>query len=73
MVYDCKLRRPACALLQAVLGGDDGACTVFDSRHWLLSPTPDMRLYEVDQDRLRDLISITEQANPRNEETPPER
>lgn len=46
LVYDCVLKRPACVLLQAVMGGGDAGVMHdlgFDSDSWLLAPTPDMR------------------------------
>lgn len=46
LVFDIKLRRPACVLLQAVYGcgHNNGFLQMnFDSREWLVAPTPDMR------------------------------
>ena len=58
--YDCELRRPACVLIQAALGGDAVAAQAFDPAHWLLAPTPGMRLYEVDEGRLAKLVRMTQ-------------
>jgi hypothetical protein len=45
LVYDFNLKAPACVLLQAAMGGDSNskAFNNFDSRHWLVAPTPGMR------------------------------
>ena len=44
LIYDVKLRRPACALLQAALGADHSWLgSLFDASTWLTAPTPDMR------------------------------
>lgn len=56
LVYDLKLRRPACALLQAALGGDAGIANKFPSEHWLIAPTPDMRTYKMTDKDLEDAI-----------------
>lgn len=45
IVYDTDLKRPACALLQAAMGGSTTALhRYFDSQDWLVAPTPGMRL-----------------------------
>lgn len=45
LLFDIKLRRPACVLLQAMAGcGHNNFLQMnFDSRDWLTAPTPDMR------------------------------
>lgn len=44
-VYDTDLRRPACVLLQAAMGGSIGSefHSVFGASNWLLAPTPGMK------------------------------
>ena len=45
LVFDKKLKRPACVLLQAVYGcgHNNGFLQMtFDSNTWLVAPTPDM-------------------------------
>ena len=43
LIVDPKLRRPACALLQAALGGNHGALArYFAPKTWLVMPTDDM-------------------------------
>lgn len=45
LVYDLDLMAPACVLLQAAMGcGGCPAFHHFDSTHWLVAPTPGMRL-----------------------------
>lgn len=44
LVFDVKLKRPACVLLQAAYGCSPyGAVMKFDSETWLVMPTDDMR------------------------------
>lgn len=56
LVFDMKLKRPACVLLQAVLGGDKGIANRFSSELWLIEPTPDMKLYEINKEQLDKLV-----------------
>ena len=56
LVYDVKLKRPACAILQAVFGGDPHLAGRFPSETWLMSITPDLKLYEITEDQLERLI-----------------
>lgn len=46
LVYDFDLKAPACVLLQAVMGGESQSKAFhnFDSTHWLVAPTPGMKL-----------------------------
>lgn len=46
LIYDLKLRRPACVLLQALYGcGDSNGFlqSTFDAKEWLTAPTEDMQ------------------------------
>ena len=56
LVYDLKLKRPGCALLQVVLGGDLGIAADFPTEHWLLSPTADLRAYRISDEELANVI-----------------
>ncbi len=58
IAYDCTLRRPACPLLQAALGCDRLAGH-FDSEHWLTEPTPNMQVYQVTVEQLRELVILS--------------
>jgi hypothetical protein len=60
IAYDVMLRRPGCAMLQAVLGCSvtpDALSRMLDA--WLLHPTPDLKVYSVTEDELEQLISLT--------------
>jgi hypothetical protein len=56
LVYDLEKKRPACALLQAVLGGDQGMANNFPSEHWLIAPTPGMKTYQISDQELASVI-----------------
>lgn len=58
IAYDAVLRRPGCALIQAAFGATIDVSLYFDSKVWLLSPTPDMRLYEVTPEQLAILVKL---------------
>jgi len=61
IVYDMKLFRPACVLLQAAMGGDHNVVSAnFDARYWLVNPTNDMKLYELSEEELKQAVEITE-------------
>lgn len=70
IAYDTKLMRPACVLLSAVCGVDSEAAYWFDSKHWLLAPTPDLKVYEVTEAELRTLVILTEGHAKKRERTP---
>lgn len=57
LVFDIKQKRPACALLQVLLGGDLGIANKFVSESWLLNPTSDMKVYQITKDQLDEVIS----------------
>lgn len=67
IVYDAKLKRPGCVLLQA-LGGTVSSEVMhrFPTNSWLLAPTPDMKVYEVNEKQLEILIEIAEEQDARN-------
>lgn len=50
-------------LLAAVMGGDTGIAKMFDSDLWLISPTPDLKVYEVDQQQLKILLRISKKGD----------
>lgn len=52
VVMDVATKRPACVILQAALGGDSSAASLFDSRHWLVQPTPTMQLFAASREDL---------------------
>lgn len=66
IAYDVNLKRPACALLQAVMGGTDSVANNFDPDTWLVHPTPDMKVYAMTDDELKMLIKLTDKAKDEN-------
>lgn len=65
IVFDPKLRRPGCALLQVMFGGDVPSQVFgfkFPHETWLLAPTPDMGPYEVTEQQLDLLVEIAYEA-----------
>jgi hypothetical protein len=56
LVYDLKLKRPGCALLQVALGGTTGVAGQFPTEHWLLAPTPDLKPYRISDEELASVI-----------------
>ena len=59
IAYDITLMRPGCAIIQSALGGSPEVKTVFPAETWLTMPTPDMRLYEVNEEQLKQLVEMT--------------
>lgn len=55
LVFDMDLGRPACALLQGVMGGSQGVTSRLPAETWLTSPTPGMKLYRITRAELRKL------------------
>lgn len=48
IVYDCKLDRPACAVVAAGFGVDSSPyLSKFDADKWVTAPTPDMAIYPI--------------------------
>lgn len=62
IAFDTKLRRPACVILQAVMGGDPYVGNRFPSETWLLFPTPDMKVYEATDTQIDQLIEMSKKA-----------
>jgi hypothetical protein len=60
LAYDAALRRPACVLIAAGLGGDTRATMEFPSETWLVSLTDGMRVYEVSEELLARLVQETD-------------
>jgi len=56
LVYDVKLKRVGCALLQAAMGGSPGIANEFPTEHWLLAPTPDLKPYSLSIEELKGVI-----------------
>ena len=56
IAFDIKLMKPACVLVAAGMGADSRVAQRFDTDDWLLSPTPDMAVYEITEEQLQQLI-----------------
>jgi len=59
VAYDTTLKRPGCAIIQAVFGATISNAELMRMDGWLLSPTEGMRLYEVTDEQLNDLVALT--------------
>lgn len=57
LVFDFKLARPGCVLIQAAMGGDSQLVKRIDSKYWLLAPTKDMKLYKLTGKQSEDLVA----------------
>jgi hypothetical protein len=60
LAYDLTLRRPACAILAAALGGDVALVHAFNAENWLIHPTPDMKVYNITSEQLALLLDREE-------------
>lgn len=60
LAYDLKLNRPGCVLIQAAMGGTVDVSRHFDSKDWLLYPTPDMKVYRITEAQLEEAKRATE-------------
>lgn len=58
VLYDMKLRRPACVLLQAMAGGTLDGWNLQLLGDWLVAPTPDMKIYTLTDEQLESLKAI---------------
>lgn len=61
LVYDPVLKKPGCVLLQAAYGCNHNceAFRLFDTKDWLLSPTPDMAVMQGDFELWQKVAKIT--------------
>lgn len=67
LIYDTDLRRPGCVLIQAAYGCDPQALGElgFESRDWLLVPTPGMRKLSGNRGLWDRVVAITANARDR--------
>jgi hypothetical protein len=66
LLVDTETRRPGCVLLQAVAGcGENNSflSMTFDTRHWLLAPTPKMAKVEGTVKQWRKLAEILDKQS----------
>lgn len=59
ILYDTKLMRPGCVLLQAAAGNDPSIAHNFPSDLWLVTTTPDLKNYPITDVQLDFLIEKT--------------
>lgn len=58
IVFDVKLKRPACVLLQAAYGADSAVAHKFPVKSWLTFPTEDMHLFNATDDEMGKLVEM---------------
>lgn len=56
IAYDITLNRPGCAIIQGAMGGSSEAAQEFPTELWILSPTPDMKVYPVVSAEFLDML-----------------
>lgn len=56
VAFDIKRMRPGCVLVAAAMGADPVASRRFPTERWLLSLTPDMRVYETTEEQMNQLV-----------------
>ncbi len=61
IAFDISRMKPGCAIVQATFGCDGMIADNFDTKHWLLAPTDEMRVYPVTKDQLRELVQKVEE------------
>ena len=64
LAYDEELNRPGCWLLAAMMGADKYITQEFDTRDWLISPTPGLKVIEVLRDKIPEYVERTVKARP---------
>jgi hypothetical protein len=62
--YDITLMKPGCVLLAAAMGADTEPSKCFDTEYWLLAPTPNLRVYEINEAQLKQLVTKTKEVRP---------
>lgn len=58
LAYDLTLKKVGCVLLQAVYGGDSRIAHRIGNEHWLFAPTADLRVYELTDDQVEQLVKM---------------
>lgn len=65
ITFDRTLRKPACVILQAVMGGNSSvAGRLFTANSWLVNPTPDMKTYRAPLSEWKRVAKIVNDENP---------
>lgn len=60
LCFDIVEMKPGCVLLAAAMGADTWASSKFDPKHWLVAPTDNLRVYEITDDQLAQLVERME-------------
>ena len=60
IAFDTEEMKPGCVLLQATMGCDSAMAHLFSTAHWLLAPTPNLKVYEVNDSQLDQLVEMVE-------------
>lgn len=62
IAYDITQMRPGCVLIQAHMGCDSAVSHEFPTESWLLSPTPEMKVYPLtSREWLEILVKMTKE------------
>jgi len=64
IVFDVDEMKPACILLQIIMGGDQQAAHRFNPQYWLVHPTPGMKGFDLNEDQLDQLVKKVEERHP---------
>lgn len=73
LVYDLKLRRPGCVILQAALAPGSGSIDLarfWPTSLWLVAPTPDLVVYPCTREQARWLAEADAKIHRTPEGTP---
>ena len=60
IAFDINEMKPGCVLLQATFDCDPHIAHKFKTEHWLLAPTPEMKVYELTPQQLEILVDKVE-------------
>ncbi len=60
IAFDIELMRPGSDLIQVAMGGTEGIANRFDTEDWIEATSTDMKLYEVTDEQLIQLVQKVE-------------
>jgi len=63
IVYDCDLKRPGCALLQASMGATISNEKLAQLDNWLLFPTDGLKLYPLNEEMFEIIKGVTNESS----------
>lgn len=69
IAYDFTLKRPGCAIVQAMYGATINSFDLDRMDNWLLHPTDDMKFVAVSKEQVEQLVQITK-AHSQDSENP---